>query len=244
MAAGAPNGMFVVSSGVTQNGFAITNQGFAYDPTTNSWTGIPNAQFPEYRGGGSCGFYKIGGINSSGSPTSSSEVLSGLTQCGTTEFPWMDESPTTATLQPGQSVDVTVTLSATTADQVTQPGAYNAQIGFEQDTPYNVNPENVTMNVTPPKGWGKIAGTVSGKDCSNNTKPLRGVVFADGKGQKGYTFTLPTDNSGNYAFWAPAGASPFSLQASANGWIPQAKTQSIKGGKTTTVNFTLRPTSC
>jgi hypothetical protein len=154
----------------------------------------------------------------------------------------MSESPTTATIQPGQSVNVTVALSATTADQVTQPGTYTAQIGFEQDTPYNVNPENITMNVTPPSGWGKIAGTVSGKDCANNIKPLRGVVFATGK--KGYSFNLKTDANGNYAFWAPAGASPFSLVASASGWIAQTQSTSIKGGKTTTVNFTLRPQSC
>jgi len=98
------------------------------------------------------------------------------------------------------------------------------------------------MNVTPPKGWGKISGTVSGKDCSGTTAPLKSVVFADGK--KGASFTLPTDAGGNYGFWDAAGDSPFSLQATANGWIPVTQTASIRGGKTTTVNFTLRPTSC
>ncbi len=241
-ASGAPNGLFVVSSGVT-NGFStITNQGYAYDPTTNTWTSIPNAQFPRYRGAGSCGFYKIGGSSGGFAPTTDSELLSGMTQCGTTDIPWMAESPTTATLQPGQSVPVTVTLSATTADQVTQPGTYTAQIGFEQNTPYNVNPENVTMNVTPPKGWGKIAGNVNGLDCSNKTVPLRAVVFATGK--KGFSFTLKTDANGNYAFWAPSGSNPFSLIASASGWIAQTQTVNIKGGKTTTLNFTLRPQSC
>ena len=239
---GAPNGLFVISGGVTNNGLTITNQGYAYDPTTNTWTSIPNAQFPVYRAGGGCGFYKIGGSTGGFSPQSSSELLSGLTQCGTVNIPWMSESPTTFTVQPGQSVNVAVTLSATTADQVTQPGTYTAQIGFEQDTPYTVNPENVTMNVTPPKGWGKIAGTVSGLDCSGNTKPLRGVVFATGK--KGFSFTLKTDANGNYAFWAPSGSNPFSLIASASGWIPQTKSISIKGGKTNTLNFTLRPQTC
>jgi hypothetical protein len=56
--------------------------------------------------------------------------------------------------------------------------------------------------------------------------------------------TLKTDANGNYAFWVPAGDSPFTLQASASGWIAQTQTQSIRGGKTTIVNFTLRPTSC
>src|SRR5579859_97722 len=240
--AGAPNGMFVVSTGVT-NGFStITNQRYAYDPTTNTWSSIPNAQFPRYRAGGSCGFYKIGGSSGGFNPTADSELLSGMTQCGTTDIPWMSESPTTATLAPGQSVQVTVTLSATTADQVTQPGTYTAQIGFEQNTPYNVNPENVTMVATPPSSWGKITGTLTGLDCSNKSAPLRGVIFATGK--KGYSFNLRTDPNGNYAFWAPAGSAPFTLVASAAGWIAQTKSVNIKGGKTTTVNFVLRPQSC
>jgi len=95
------------------------------------------------------------------------------------------------------------------------------------------------MNVTPPSGWGKIAGTVSGLDGANNNKPLRGVVFATGN--QGFSFSLKTDANGRYAFWAPPGSSPFSLIASASGWIAQAKNADIKEGKTTTVNFALRP---
>jgi hypothetical protein len=242
MVAGAPNGMLVLSSGVT-NGFnTVTNQGFAYDPTTDSWTAIPNAQFPVYRAGGGCGFYKIGGSTAGFSPQSNSELLSGLTQCGFSNVPWLDESPAQFDVPVGGTVNVTVTTSATAADQVTQPGTYSAALVVSANTPQTLNPIGVTMNVTPPKGWGKIAGTVSGKDCSGNTKPLRGVVFADGG--HGYSFTLPTAKDGSYAFWAPSGASPFTLQASANGWIPQTTKASIRGGKTTTVNFTLRPTSC
>jgi Carboxypeptidase regulatory-like domain len=98
------------------------------------------------------------------------------------------------------------------------------------------------MNVTSPSGWGKIAGTVSGQDCSNTIKPVRAVVFATG--EKGFSFTLKTDANGNYAFWAPEGGSPFSLIASASGWIAQTQSVNIKAGKTTTQNFTLRPQSC
>ncbi len=62
--------------------------------------------------------------------------------------------------------------------------------------------------------------------------------------EKGFQFTLRTDLHGNYAFWGPAGDSPYSLQASAAGWIPVTKIESISGGKTLTVNFTLRPQTC
>jgi N-acetylneuraminic acid mutarotase len=239
--AGAPSGTLVLSSGVTNQGFTITNQGFSYDPSSNTWSAIPNAQFPVYRAGGGCGYYKIGGSTGGFAPSANSELLSGLTQCGFTDVPWLDENPSTFDVPTGGTVNVTITLSATTADQVTQPGTYTAQLVVTSNTPQTFNPMDVTMNVTPPKSWGKIDGVVSGQNCTNKTSPLRAVVFADGKG---YHFTLPTDKNGNYAFWAPAGASPFTMTASANGWIPQTTKANIRGGKTTTVNFTLRPTFC
>lgn len=241
-AAGAPNGLLVASSGVT-NGFStITNQGFAYDPSTDSWSALPNAQFPRYRAGGSCGFYKIGGSSGGFSPTPDSERLSDLDQCGVTDVPWLAEDPTTATLQPGQSVTVTLTLSATTAAKVTQPGTYTAQLGVGNNTPYKVDPINITMTVTPPSGWGKIAGTVTGTDCKGNTAPLRGAqVQANGRT---YTFSLKTDAAGKYAFWAPAASNPFTLIASKDGWISQTTTLNVKAGKTVTANFTLKPVTC
>jgi hypothetical protein len=97
------------------------------------------------------------------------------------------------------------------------------------------------MNVTPPKDWGKLAGTLSGTDCTGKTNPLKGVVFADGNG---VSFTLKTAADGTYAFWASHKSNTFTLTASANGWIAQTKPGNIKAGATTTVNFTLRPTSC
>lgn len=244
-ASGAADGMLVVSTGVT-NGFStVTNQGYAYDPVQNTWSALPNAQFSIYRSSGSCGFYQIGGSSGGFSPQSSSEMLSGLTECGTTNIPWMTETPATATVQPGQSVPVTVTLTATQADTVTQPGTYTAQIGFEQDTPYDVSPVDVTMNVTPPTGWGEIVGTLSGENCSQTTAPLRGVIFANGKGKKGFQFTLPTGTDGTYAFWGPANGNPWQLTASAAGWIAvNSANINLKGGKTITVNFTLRPVTC
>ncbi len=84
---------------------------------------------------------------------------------------------------------------------VTQPGTYTAQIAVNANTPQTINPIGVTMNVTPPKDWGKLAGTVTGTDCKGNTNPLQGAqVQANGKG---YTFSLKTGKDGTYAFWAP-----------------------------------------
>jgi len=169
-------------------------------------------------------------------------LLSGLDQCGVVDVPWLAEAPTTATLQPGQSFTVTVTLSATTAATVTQPGTYTAQLGVSSNTPYRVDPINITMTVTPPSGWGKITGTVTGTDCKGNTAPLRGVqVQANGKG---FSFSLKSDANGNYAFWAPAGSNPYMLIASRDGWVAQTVKVNIKAQKTNTVNFALRAVGC
>jgi N-acetylneuraminic acid mutarotase len=239
---GGSGGLLVVSSGVTAGSSTITNQGYAYDPATDSWTAIANAQFPRYRAAGSCGFYKIGGSSGGFSPTADSEVLSGLTQCGVVDVPWLAETPATATLQPGQSTTVTVTLSATTADKVTQPGTYTAGLGLANDTPYTVNPIGITMTVTPPAGWGKADGTVTGTSCTQSTAPLYDVlVQANGKT---YTFSLPTDRNGSYAFWAPAASDPFTLIAAKDGWIPQTTKVNLKAGKTVTTNFSLQRVSC
>lgn len=236
---GAANGMLILSGGVTSG--LVTNQGYAYQPSSDSWTSIPNAQFPRYRAGGSCGFYKIGGSSGGFTPTPDSEVLGpGLDQCGTTDVPWLDESPTEFDVAVGETVTVTVTLSATTDDGVPQPGTYSAQLLVNADTPQSIDPIDVTMNVTPPKTWGKLMGTVTGTDCNNVTKGLTAVVFADGT--KGFSWTAKTDKDGNYAFWGPKDT--YNLIASADGWIPQTKTAKIQQGKTTTVNFNLRPTGC
>jgi N-acetylneuraminic acid mutarotase len=234
---GAPNGMLVISSGVT-NGFnTITNQGYAYDPAGDSWTAIPNAQFPRYRAAGGCGFYKIGGSSGGFSPTPESEKLSELDQCGVTDVPWLSETPTEFDVPVGATVTVTATLKATTDAGVTQPGTYAAQLAVNANTPQNLSPINVTMNVTPPKSWGKLAGTVKGTDCKGNTNPLQGAqIQAVGK----TTFTLKTAKDGTYAFWFDATGGPVTLIASKDGYQSQTQKVNIKAGGTTTVNFGLK----
>jgi len=93
------------------------------------------------------------------------------------------------------------------------------------------------MNVTPPKSWGKLAGTVKGTDCKGNTNPLQGAqIQAVGK----TTFTLKTAKDGTYAFWFDATGGPVTLIASKDGYQSQTQKVNIKAGGTTTVNFGLK----
>ena len=145
----ATNGMLTVSGGVT--GDKLTNQGFAYQPRTGAWTALPNADTATYRGAGVLGFYKFGGSPDGSFPSTDAEYLPGYAVDPSADVPWLGESATRLTLRPHQRVTVTVTLNAGAA-QVTQPGAYRAQLVFGSDTPYPLAPVPVTLKVNRPAG--------------------------------------------------------------------------------------------
>ncbi|MDP4504124.1 carboxypeptidase regulatory-like domain-containing protein [Nonomuraea turcica] len=246
-AAGADtaNGLLLLSTGVINNNTTVTNQGWAYDPAANSWTALPNANHARYRSGAACGFVKIGGSTGGFTPTPQGEMLPGFDQCATvTDVPWLSMTPATATLSPGQSVTVTVTLDATTAAEVEQPGTYTAQLGVRSDTPYPVAPIGATMTVKPPSTWGKLAGSVTGVDCQGTgATALRGATVQV-NGKHGWTYTLKAGTDGTYAIWGPFSANPVEVIVARDGWIPQTKEVRIKMGKTVTTDFALRPDAC
>jgi N-acetylneuraminic acid mutarotase len=230
----AAEGMLLVSGGVTQNNAVITNQGFAYDPASDSWSTLPNSNNTLYRGGSTCGFYKIGG--SPGGlgvpPMASAEVLPGNVDCGeTTDVSWLSLSTTTLTLAPGASATVTVTVDSNVPD-VTQPGTYTAGVGVSTDTPYSVPTIPVSMTVNPPKTWGKITGTVTGPNG-----PIAGATIQINTWATHYT--LKTDANGNYALWLDVRNNPLQIICAKDGFQPQVKTAKIKKLETTTVNFAL-----
>ena len=186
------NGQLLVSGGAVQNGFAITNQGVAFsmtgsDPATGVWSPLPNSNNALYRGGAACGIDKIGGAPEQFDAVPFAEELPGYDQCGAGNVPWLSASPGQATLQPGQSVTVQVTLDASDLGIVDQPGSYVAKLGLQADTPYWVNPITVTMTANPPTTWGKIAGTVSGLKCDGGAAPIMGGTVQIDSWAQSYT---------------------------------------------------------
>jgi N-acetylneuraminic acid mutarotase len=234
----AANGLLLVSSGITSGSTVITNQGFAYDPVTDSWTALPNNNRAVFRGGAACGFYKVGGSIGGFNAVRSSEVLPGFDDCvGDGDVTWLSETPTTFTVAPGARVQVTVTLDAAAA-VVTQPGDYMAQLTVTTNTPYVVAPVPVTMTATPPRTWGKIAGTVRGAGCAG-TVPLPGATVQIDTWAAHYT--LFTDANGNYGLWLDRRNNPLTLIVAKDGWAPQTKKVRITAGEVTTVDWTLLP---
>ena len=236
------NDKLQVAAGVTSNSSLVTNRAAEYDPSADSWAALPNSNNAEYRGGGSCGLYKIGGSTGGFNPQPFAEVLPGYDQCGgAADVTWLSENSTEFDVAPGQTVTVTVTMDSSV---VSQPGDYLAKLAVSTDTPYSVTPVDVTMHVTSPKSWGKIRGTVTSAATGN---PIAGVTvqictnYDADKGDCGpVAFTLKTDNSGYYQLWLDKAYSPLEVIAAKDGYQPQMKVSRIKAGATTTTNFVLK----
>ncbi|MER5755349.1 carboxypeptidase regulatory-like domain-containing protein [Streptomyces sp. NPDC002088] len=235
----AANGLLLTIGGRTPGG--ITNQGFAFDPQAGTWTALPNAGAPVYRGGGAPGFYTVGGKSSNaiGSPSVATvEVLPGYDQVdGSADVTWLGFDTRQATLAPGASTTVEVSLDATVAE-ITQPGAYTAKLSVRTDTPYRVPAIPVTMHVNPPKHWGKYAGTVLGADGAGGTAPLAGAtVRLDAKTS---SHTLTTAEDGTFALWLDARDAPLTVTVTKDGYQPATAKVKIEKGETTIGDFTLK----
>jgi hypothetical protein len=236
---GAADGRLVVSGGVTADSTVVTNQGFAYDPGSNAWIPLPNAPTTAYEGASACGFYQLGGQLSDGELTASAAQLPGYSGCGGQD--WVSASPAVTTIGVGKSVTVKVTLTSA-APAVTQPGTYTARLRIGSDSPYAAPVIAVRLKVLPPRSWGEITGTVTGKSCTGATEPLIGAsVQVDG--QHG-TWPLTTDTHGHYSLWLDAANDPVTLIVTRPYWKSQADPATIKPGATTTRNITLTPTAC
>jgi N-acetylneuraminic acid mutarotase len=225
-------GRLLISGGVTGHSRVITNQGVSYDPASDTWTPIPNSNIASYRGGSTCGFYKIGGHDPKYGLVPWSEVLPGMADCGEPkDVSWLAATPRTLTIAPGASAQVTVTVNANVAD-ITQPGTYTAAFVIAPDTPYATPNVPVSMTVNPPKTWGKITGTVSGP-----SGPIPGATVQINT-EAGH-YTLRTDASGHYQLWLDA-QNPLQVICADNGYQSKVRRVTIRKGATTTLNFALR----
>ncbi|MFI5634118.1 carboxypeptidase regulatory-like domain-containing protein [Streptomyces sp. NPDC051664] len=226
------NGLLLIRGGSVDNGTALTNQVWAYEPNENTWTALPNANTSVYRGGGSLGFYAIGGLTSGGTPVKTSEVLPGYDQEHAADVTWLAESADTVTVQPGASKTVTVTLDAS-VPEITQPGTHTAALIPRSDTPYRLDPLGVSLTVKPPTTWGKIAGTVTAAGGST----IAGATVQVSTWATHYT--LKTAADGSYALWLDARNNPLQVIAAKDGYQPLAVTVKVKKGATTVHDFTL-----
>ncbi|MFI0896513.1 carboxypeptidase regulatory-like domain-containing protein [Streptomyces sp. NPDC020983] len=226
----AANGLLLVKGGAVDAASALTNQAWAYRPDDNTWTALPNATASLYRGGGSTGFYAVGGLAGQ-VPAKTAEVLPGYDQADSTDVSWLTESTGTLTLDPGASATVTLGLDAS-VPEITQPGTLTASLGVGSDTPYPVAAVGVSLTVNPPATWGKITGTVT-----SGGKPLAGATVQINTWATHYT--LRTTKEGTYALWLDVRNNPLQLIVAKDGYQPTTTTLRIAKGATTTGDFSL-----
>ncbi|MPY30201.1 galactose oxidase [Streptomyces adustus] len=233
----AANGRFIIVGGRTATG--VTNKSYAYDPQSGTWTALPNAASAIYRGGAAPGFYSVGGMRTPfANFTAAVGVLPGYDQGDRTDdVTWLGLHGQRATLRPGASTTVTVSLDASVSE-VTQPGAYAAKLSVSTDTPYHVASIPVTMNVDPRKGWGAYTGTVLGDDGEGGTAPLTGATVQI-VGKKS-SHTVTTADDGTFSLWLDASGGPFTVTTSMEGYEPETTRVKLMEQDSALGDFTLK----
>ncbi|WP_197701589.1 S8 family serine peptidase [Micromonospora echinospora] len=232
----AANGQLLLSGGAVADSTAVTNEGYAYDPRADKWTALPNSNNSLYRGAAACGFFKIGGSWANWSATPASEVLPGYEDCRGPGVSWLSAGPTTATIKAGDSLTVGVLFDSAA---VSQPGTYTAELKIKENTPHPGPTIGVTMNVVPPKSWGKLTGTVSGQSTHGAVTPVAGAIVQVNDAND--ASTLVTGADGSYARWMNQTRQTLQIVVAKHGYVPQSRETRIMRGRTTTENFTLQP---
>ncbi|MEI7056352.1 S8 family serine peptidase [Nocardioides sp. CCNWLW239] len=232
------NDQLVLVGGIQQG--QVTNQAFGYDPATNAWSGMPSANNVRYRGGAACGFYSVGGSAQGYTPGTAAEMLPGYDQCdaGTADVGWLSVDQTSATVEPGESVELTVSVDPT----VDQPGTYTAGLAILESTPYQQAEVGVDMIVTPPKTWGKLVGTVRGVACDGSSRSLSGATLQlDARGMSG---TFSTGPDGTFARWIDKQHNPLTVAAAYPGYSIESERVRIQAGKTVEAMLDLDKAGC
>lgn len=140
---------------------------------------------------------------------------------------WLDESPSSGALDPGDSQ--TVTLHIGTANLA--PGEYHGMVVFVTNAPKQTQvPVEVTLTVNMPANFGALAGTVTD---AHSGEPLGGVavvVHATFDGNP-FDLTATTAGDGTYTVVGPEGTWP--AEYSLDGYVSDQREVTIVAGVTT-----------
>lgn len=151
---------------------------------------------------------------------------------------WLGISPTAGSL--GVAPSSQSHTAVFRANQVEQPGSYQARLRVVESTPYPPPTLDATMNVTAPASFGTVSGTVTGLGyCDADPAPIAGAtVFIQGGSQ---VYQTTTDANGDYSWQLDAGQSPLTISASAIGHVTAATTGiALAAGGTSTADVALR----
>ncbi len=131
-----------------------------------------------------------------------------------TDIPWIASQPVSATLAAHTTLPFTITLDAS-VPEVDQPGLYSMIYRVNEDTPFAVANIPVSMTVSAPASWGKLAGNIQSLGyCDADAYPLANADVTISS-SNGLSWTMTTDAQGHYQRWVDELGSPFTVTASA-----------------------------
>jgi len=157
-------------------------------------------------------------------------------------IPWLTEAPVTGTVAADANAPVALTFDAGVPETM-QPGTYYGQLKVKSNAANEVPNVPVTLTVTAPATWGKIAGVVTGLGYCDVATPtlLAGAVVTVESGTGLVAWVLETDANGAYTFWVDAAHSPVTLTVSFDDHVTRVITNVVvTAGATTTQNVALR----
>jgi subtilisin family serine protease len=146
---------------------------------------------------------------------------------GSSNVPWLKETPSHGSVDPGQSADVAVKLGSKSL----QPGEHAALIAFSANDPKHQLLVDVDLTVTAPAEFGQVQGTVT--DLMSG-QPLAGATVAIDATWKGKPLTVKVASAadGTYSAYAPEGTWP--IHFSAEGHVTVDSQVTIVHGQVTT----------
>ncbi|MBN2002566.1 MAG: carboxypeptidase regulatory-like domain-containing protein [Anaerolineae bacterium] len=157
-------------------------------------------------------------------------------------IPWLSENPISSTIAADTDGMVDLTFDAGVPETM-QPGTYYGALKVKSNAANDVANIPVTLTVTPPPTWGKIAGVVTGLGyCDVATPTLLEEAEVTIESRTGLVdWMVMTNEDGEYQFWLDAAHSPVTITVA----YPDHVTQVIPGvsvvaGGTTTRNAALR----
>ncbi|MFU8854927.1 S8 family serine peptidase [Micromonospora sp. SL1-18] len=140
-------GRLVIAGGSAERSSIITNQAISYDPTTDTWTRLPNSTYALYRTAGACGFFKVGGSEGYAAGDPAVEQLPGNYDCAPSDDQeWLELTPDENVLEAGHHTTVRARLDTT---RLTKPGRYVADVRIGEGTPWETPTIQIVFDVKP-----------------------------------------------------------------------------------------------
>ncbi len=154
---------------------------------------------------------------------------------------WLAETPAAGVIAAGAASVVDMTFNTDTPGM--QPGVHYGTLRVRSNAPNDAPNIPLTLTVSLPDSWGKVAGVVTGLGvCDADPAPLAQAMVRVESATSGAVWTFATDKSGAYQFWYDPAHNPVTvtLSSSDHGYFGETGGITVTQQQTTTLNFDLR----